>query len=251
VTAIAASLPSRAHRAWWAATHHLLPPVLYFLISFNLISLTTRLLNYDHDWLDVTSIVIASTTALVVAKVVLLVDRVRIIDKFRGAPLIQPILYKSLFYSLVLLVVRFVERWIDYSIDAGGPGAGFEVLLARMDWHRFIAVHLWILFCFLVYVAATELGALTGEGQLLRLFFRHRSRQHRLTRRQHVRALMELSRLAENTPRERLLDPASVEGHRLIALMDALRKQPATSSSPPQRSWGGVGVLRRRRGQGS
>jgi hypothetical protein len=228
VTAIAASLPSRAHRAWSAAIHHLLPPMLYFLISFNLISITNRLLIYDHDWFDLTSIVIATTTALVVAKVVLLVDRVRIIDKFRGAPLIQPILYKSLFYSLVVLVVRFVERWIDFSFDAHGLGPGFQLLLARLDWHRFIAVHLWIFFCFLVYVAATELGALTGEGQLLRLFFRHRSREHRLTRRQHIRALMELSRLAEHTPRERLLDPDTVEGHRLIALMDALRQQPAT-----------------------
>ena len=39
---------------------------------------------------------------------------------------------------------------------------------------------------------------------MVRLFFRHRSNQHRLTRRQHVRALMELSRLAETTPRRQL-----------------------------------------------
>jgi hypothetical protein len=228
VTAISVSLPSRAHRAWSVATHHLLPPMLYFLITFNLISATNRLLMYDHDWFDLSSVVIASTTALVVAKVVLVVDRVRIIDKFRGAPLIQPILYKSVFYSLVVLVVRLAERWINFSIDAGGPGKGFEVLLDQLNWHRFIAVHLWFLFCFLVYVSATELSALIGEGQLMRLLFRHRSRAHRLTRRQHIRALMELSRLAEHTPRDRLLDPGTIEGHRLIALMDALRQQPAT-----------------------
>jgi hypothetical protein len=229
VTTIVASLPSRAHRAWSAAIHHLLPPTLYFLVTFNLIAMTTRLLDYDR-WFDPTSIVIASTTALVVAKVMLVVDRVRAIDRFRGAPLIQPILYKSVFYSVVVLAVRFIERWVDFSIDAGGPAAGWQVLLAQLSWHRFIAVHLWILFCFLVYVAATEVNALMGEGQLFRLFFRHRSVAHRLTRRQHIRALMELSRLAENTPRERLTDPGTVEGSRLLAIIDALRRQPATST---------------------
>ena len=229
MTAIVASLPSRAHRVWSAATHHLLPPTLYFLITFNLISLTTRMLN-DDQWFDLTSVVIASTTALVVAKVVLVVDRVRVIDRFRGAPLLQPILYKSVFYSLVVLVVRFVERWLDFSIDAGGPGAGLQLLLTQLNWQRFIAVHLWIFFCLLVYVAATEISALIGEGQLFRLLFRHRSSEHRLSRRRHIRALMELSRLAENTPRERLLDPDTVEGRRLLTIMDALRRQPATSS---------------------
>jgi hypothetical protein len=225
-----ASLARRAHRAWSRTVHHLLPPTLYFLVAFNAISLTTRLLMFEDRWFDPTSIVLASTTALVVAKVVLVVDRVRLIDRFRGAPLIQPILYKSLFYSLVVLAVRLLERWIDFALDAGDMAAGLQRLMAHLAWHRFVAVHLWIFFCFLVYVAASELNALTGEGQLWRLLFRHRSRAHRLSRRQHVRALMELSRLAEHTPRERLLDPASREGGRLLAIMDALRQQPATSA---------------------
>jgi hypothetical protein len=230
VTTIGVSLPLRAHRVWSVATHHLLPPTLYFLVAFNLISLTSRLLIYDHNWFDPTSVVIASTTALVVAKAVLIVDHVRIIDKFRGAPLFLPILYKSVFYSLVVLLVRFAERMVNFAIDANGFGAGFQVLMAQFSWHRFIAVHMFIFLCFLVYVAATELNALIGDGQLFRLFFRHRSREHRLTRRQHIRALMELSRLAENTPRARLLDPGSIEGHRLVAIIDALRQQPATST---------------------
>ena len=68
-----------------------------------------------------------------------------------------------------------------------------------------------------------------GEGQMFRLFFRHRSNEHRLTRRQHVRALMEISRLAENTPRDQLLNPDTPQGERLLTIIDALRK-PATSS---------------------
>jgi hypothetical protein len=37
-----------------------------------------------------------------------------------------------------------------------------------------------------------------------------------------------MSRLAENTPREQLLDPATPQGSRLVAIVDALRRRPAT-----------------------
>jgi hypothetical protein len=38
---------------------------------------------------------------------------------------------------------------------------------------------------------------------------------------------MELSRLAETTPREKLLDPGTPQGQRLVTIVDALRRQPA------------------------
>ncbi len=97
--------------------------------------------------------------------------------------------------------------------------------MAAFTWHRFVAVHLWIFICFLIYVTATELNALVGDGQLKRLFFHHRSSEYRLTRRQHIRALIEISRLAENTPREQLLDSATPRGMRLVTLIDRLRKR--------------------------
>jgi hypothetical protein len=209
--------------------HHLLPPTLYFVITFNLISFSTNLA-VRNSWFELHSIVLSTTTALVVAKVVLVVDRIRVIDRYRGAPLILPILYKSIFYSVVVLVVRFLEKVVDFAIEAHGFGDVFRTMMQEFSWHRFVAVQIWIFLCFLVYVSASELNALVGEGQLGRLFFRHRSAGHRLTRRQHIRALMELSRLAEHTPRERLLDPTSPQGARLVAIVDALRQKPATST---------------------
>jgi hypothetical protein len=208
------------------ALRHLWPPTLYFLVAFNLISFTTDVMVHNY-WLHINSVILASTTALVVAKVVLVVDRVRFIDKFRGAPLIQPILYKSVFYSIIVLIVRLLEKIIGFAFHAQGFGDAFRQSLYDFTWHRLIAVHLWIFICFVIYVTATELIALLGEGQLYRLFFHHRSSEHRLTRRRHVRALMELSRLAEMTPREQLLDPTTSQGHRLVTIVDALRRRPA------------------------
>ncbi len=163
---------------------------------------------------------------MIVGKSVLVVNNIKLIDRFRGAPLIQPILYKSVFYTLVVLVVRILERFIHLAFDDRGLTLAFEAAAADFSWRRFAAIQIWIFTCFVVYVTAAEVSALMGEGQMARLFFRHRSSEHRLTRRQHVRALMELSRLAETTPRERLLDPATPQGNRLVAIVDALRRRP-------------------------
>ena len=127
----------------------------------------------------------------------------------------------------MVFVVRVAERFIHLALDDGGFSAAFEAAAVDFSWRRFVAVQIWIFTCFLIYCTATELSALVGEGQMARLFFRHRSSQHRLTRRQHIRALMELSRLAETTPRDKLLDPETPQGSRLVSIVDALRQRPA------------------------
>jgi hypothetical protein len=222
----AAAIPRRVVRRFVHAFREVLPPTLFFLFSFNLIVFTTNLLVHDY-WFKLSSFLLATTTALVVGKAVLVANHIRLIDRFRGAPLIQPILYKALFYTLVVLVVRLLERFIHISIDDHGFSAAFDAAVHDFSWRRFAAVQIWIFTCFLIWSTATELAHLLGEGQLFRLFFRHRSSQHRLTRRQHVRALMELSRLAETTPREKLLDPGTPQGQRLATIVDALRQRPA------------------------
>jgi hypothetical protein len=220
-----ASLPARAGRVVVRVIEHLLPPTLYFFIAFNLIVFTTNLMIHDY-WFRLSGFLVATTTALVVGKAVLVANQIRLIDRFRGAPLIQPILYRTVFYTLIVFVVRILERFIHLAIDQRGFTLAFGEAIDEFSWRRFAAIQIWLFTCFLIYVTATELSALLGEGQLFRLFFRHRSSEHRLTRRQHVRALMELSRLAETTPRERLLDPATPQGNRLVAIIDALRRRP-------------------------
>jgi hypothetical protein len=45
---------------------------------------------------------------------------------------------------------------------------------------------------------------------------------------------MELSRLAETTPRDQLLDPATSQGQRLIAIVDALRQRHVPDAATPR-----------------
>ena len=224
----AVSMPVRTGHAILHTIQHLLPATIYFFIAFNLIVFTTNLLVHDY-WFQLAGFLLASTSALVVGKAVLLADKLRLIDRFRGAPLIQPIIYRTVFYAVVVLFVRLLERLIHLVFDERGFVAATRATLDDFTWEHFAAVQIWIFTTFLIYVTAREVSYLMGEGQMFRLFFRHRSNEHRLTRRQHVRALMEISRLAENTPRDQLLNPDTPQGERLLTIIDALRK-PATSS---------------------
>src|SRR3981189_461220 len=192
---LAASLPARAGRTVLNAFRHLLPPTIYFFIAFNLIVFTTNLLVHDY-WFRVSGFLVATTTALVVGKSILVANQIRLIDHFRGAPLIQPILYKTIFYTLIVLVVRILERFIHFAIDDRGFTLAFGAAVDEFSWRRFAAIQIWLFTCFLIYVTATELSALLGEGQMFRLFFRHHASLARLTRHLHVRALMALSRPA-------------------------------------------------------
>ena len=102
-----AAIPARAGHAFLHAVRHVVPPTIYFFIAFNLIAFTTNLMIRDY-WFHAASFIVASTTALIVGKAVLVADKIRLIDRFRGAPLIQPILYKTVFYSVIVLGVRIV-----------------------------------------------------------------------------------------------------------------------------------------------
>jgi hypothetical protein len=217
-------MPQRIFGHVGKAFRDLVPPTAYFFVAFNLIVFTTNLMVHDY-WFKLSAFLLATTTALIVGKAVLVANHIRWINLYRGAPLIQPILYKTIFYTLVVFVVRVIERFLHLAFDAHGLTWALDAEVETFNLHRFVAVQIWIFTTFFVYVTATEIGYLMGEGQLLRLLFRHRSSEHRLTRRQHVRALMELSRLAETTPRDQLLDPSTVPGRRLITIVDALRQR--------------------------
>jgi len=80
---------------------------------------------------------------------------------------------------------------------------------------------------FVVYVTIHELKRLFGDGELYRLFFRWRSSQAKVTRRQRIRLLTRLSRLTEANPIEVFKDPRTAAHAELIAIVRALATPPA------------------------
>src|SRR5215831_17863400 len=82
------------------------PPTLFFAAGFNLIVYTTNLLLADY-LLSFGSFLIATTAALVVGKAVLVANAMPLLRRFDTAPLIRPVLFKTIVYWAVVFLVRF------------------------------------------------------------------------------------------------------------------------------------------------
>lgn len=165
-----ASWPAKAGRVWLREMRHLLPPTIYFFCAFNIIVLTTNLLARTY-WFALSNFLAATLLALLVGKAVLVANKIRGIDRFRNAPLIKPILFKTIFYVLVVTVFRVAELFIHFSFDSDGFSVAFQEAAGAFSWRRFIAIQIWLFTCFLIYVTATELTAALGPGKLRRLMF--------------------------------------------------------------------------------
>jgi hypothetical protein len=161
----------------------ILPPTIFFFIGFNLIVLTTNLILAEFGG-QFASFVIATASALIVAKALLVANALPVIRRYDRAPLIRPILFKTFFYWAAVFIVRLLEHWIKYLFSGQHVFGGFfRHEIAIFSWDRFIAIQIWILVLFLVYVTASELNHLFGEGELWHLLFTSRPAELPLDRR--------------------------------------------------------------------
>jgi hypothetical protein len=203
----------------------ILPPTLFFAVGFNVIVFTTQLILADY-LVHFANFLLVTFSALVVGKAVLLANALPFFRRFDTAPIVQPILFKTIIYCLVVLVVRFLEKLVKYWL-AGGTFDGVPDYVANhFSWNRFIAIQIWVFILFLIYTVAAELNSLFGSGELAKILFARRSSELKLRRRQRVRALVKLSRLTENHSLDELRDrntPAHQEMINLITKLSARR----------------------------
>ena len=252
--AMEASRPGRMARIGHVLLHELravLPPTIFFFLGFNLILLTKRLILADH-LIQFAGFFIATMSALVVGKVVLVADKMPLLRRFDHQPLAAPILFKTVIYTLLVFVARLLEAFVHYAIEGGviGHGGFIEHQIGIFSWHQFIAAQMWIFVLFLVYVTGSEINALFGDGELFKIFFTRPTSEFQSTRRTRIRLLARLARLTEAHPIETLRDPASAPHAELVDILRLLARRPRgdarfdaidearpSSGAPPDVAW--------------
>jgi hypothetical protein len=201
-----------------------LPPTLFFFVGFNFIVFTTNLMLADYA-IAVSSFMLATVAALVVGKAVLVANAMPLLRRYDRAPLIRPILFKTAFYWVVVFLARLLERFVHFSLLERKPPSDFvPYLITTFSWHRFSAISLWILVLCLIYVTATEFRHLFGRGELRRLFFTSRPSELQLNRRQRLRELLRLSRLADGHSADEFRDPQSGAHRELVEIVERLAR---------------------------
>src|SRR6476620_3983227 len=223
-------LVRRAFSWWLAQVRHALPPTIFFLVGFNLILWTKRLILQEHG-IEFSGFFTALVAALLIGKAVLVTDNLPFMRRFDGAPMIQPILFKSAIYWVCVLIVRLAEEVIQF-VAAGGAIAAFgDHFVNHFSLPRFLSIQIWLMVLFLAYVTIHELNQLFGDGELYRLFFRWRSSEAKLTRRQRIRLLTRLNRLTEANPIEAFSDRTSPVHTELVTILHELASPPTPSAT--------------------
>ncbi|HYZ72520.1 MAG TPA: hypothetical protein VE641_05535 [Chthoniobacterales bacterium] len=197
------------------------PPTLFFAVGFNVIVLTTQLILADY-LIHFANFMLVTFSALVVGKAVLVANHLPFFRRFDTAPIIQPILFKTLIYCIVVLIVRFIEKLAKYLLTGGTFDGIPDYVEHHFSWNRFIAIQIWVFILFLIYTIAAELNSLFGSGELAKILFTRRSSELKLRRRQRVRALVKLSRLTEAHSLDELRDRNTPAHQEMIDLITKL-----------------------------
>jgi hypothetical protein len=226
-----AGLASRVGMWWLHELREILPPTIFFIIGFNLILLTTNLILAEYK-VAFANFMLATAAALVVGKAVLVADAMPLLRRYDRAPLLLPILYKTVFYWAVVFIARLLEHFIRFWLVEHNPPQSFlHHMAATFSWDRFAAIQIWILVLFLIYVTASEFNELFGDGELGRILFTYRPSELQLNRRQRIRELVRLSRLADAHPVDDFHDPANIAHKELIDIVRRLARKPSQGSA--------------------
>ncbi len=109
--------------------------------------------------------------ALILAKVIMIGDVLRLGRKLEDRPLIFPTLYKSAVFSIWVAVFNVLEDTIKGLLHGIGLAGGIDEIISKGK-YELLAGFLVVFFAFVPFFAFKELGRLLGEGKIRDLFFR-------------------------------------------------------------------------------
>src|SRR6516225_1643066 len=109
--------------------------------------------------------------ALVLGKVVLLGEIFHLGDRFRGKPLIFSTLYRTLSFSLLVLIFAVLEHFVKGFIHGQNFAASLQEIAPRGA--EIGAKIIMMFIAFIPMFAIWEISNLFDEGKLFELFFEH------------------------------------------------------------------------------
>ena len=81
------------------------------------------------------------------------------------------VVWKTVIYVLMALVIHYLERLVDFWKEAGGFVAGNEKLLAEIVWPHFWAIQILLVVLIFNYCVMHEFARVIGANKLREMFF--------------------------------------------------------------------------------
>jgi len=147
------------------------PVVLFFFIAFILIFLLLKLFVAQYS-IEFYAFSKAAIGALILAKVVLVMDWAVSGKRVSTYPRAVAIICKTFIYGLAVIVLGIGERTIHGIRQAGNLRDAVKLVIARADLDRFLGLVLLISLTVGSYLVMREIDRAMGKGALFRLFFK-------------------------------------------------------------------------------
>ena len=144
-------------------------PAIFFFIVFNLLILTKTLILKAYA-VTPTSMAVAIVGAIIVAKVILIADKLPFIKVFSDKPLIFSVLWKTMIYGVMGFVFRCIEELIPLLSKHEGFGAAVEHFISGVSWPQFWALQIWLMLALVFFNSVSELDKYFGAGSMRKAF---------------------------------------------------------------------------------
>lgn len=147
-----------------------LPAFIFFLVMFNLLFLTRDLVLQRHGIPVTSASAIAVISALIVAKVVLIANRIPFLNMYPQKPLIYSVVLKTIVFSLFTMLFMTLEELLRLSRQHGGFAPAWESLTGEFSWTVFFLRQAWVFVLILLYCAGAELTKVVGREKVREIF---------------------------------------------------------------------------------
>ena len=148
----------------------MVPTFIFFLIMFHLLLITRALILQQHG-IATNSRAIAVISALVVAKIVLIANRIPFLNLYPKKPLIYNVILKTIVFSVFTMLFIVVEDFLHMARTGLGFAVAWDKLTDDFTWTTFFIRQTWIFVLILLYCAGAELTRVIGKDKVTEIFF--------------------------------------------------------------------------------
>jgi hypothetical protein len=150
---------------------HVFPVFVFFLVFFTIINWIEVYL-FEGIGIHAARFLEIALAAALIAKIILVVDHLPLIHRFRNYPLAYGIIWRTFFYWIVLFAVRFLVRFIPFVWSHGDQKPlDLELFFERVQWNVFFSIQAYYLMLLFIFITFQELTYKIGPRKMRKLFF--------------------------------------------------------------------------------
>ncbi|MDX1900745.1 MAG: hypothetical protein SFW66_01915 [Gammaproteobacteria bacterium] len=148
----------------------LIPPVIYFLIVFNLFHFTQGLMMQPQD-IRYTGYIGATLGAILAGKVILVVENLPFINAFPRKPIMYNISWKFVIYGFFVLLIQVMDHTIEQYYHTKSWAIAYTHLQTMLVQPVFWGIQIYVMLYFLIFIIFSELTRVFGKPKMIKIFF--------------------------------------------------------------------------------